>query len=59
MESKATNLIDPQSRTQELEKTSSKITLGDVFAERKGSYLNEFTLFIAHFNTIPHLKQLK
>ena len=54
MESKATNLIDQQSRTQGLDKSTSKITLGDVFAERKGSYLNEFTLFIAHFNTIPH-----
>jgi hypothetical protein len=54
MESKATNLIDLQSKTQGLEKTSTKINLGDVFAERKGSYLNEFTLFIAHFNTIPH-----
>ena len=54
MESKVTNLIDLNSKTQELEITSSKINLGDVFAERKGSYLNELTLFIAHFNTIPH-----
>ena len=54
MESKVTNLIDFKSRTQELEITSSKINLGDVFAERKGSYLNELTLFIAHFNAIPH-----
>ena len=54
MHSKATKLIDQQSSSKELEKTSSKINLSDVFAERKGSYLNEFTLFIAHFNAIPH-----
>ncbi|MBL0200349.1 MAG: AAA family ATPase [Chitinophagaceae bacterium] len=54
MESKATNLLGKQFRTQELEKTSSRIILGNVFAERKGIYLNEFTLFIAHFNPTPN-----
>ena len=38
----------------ELDKTSSKMTISEVFAERKGSYLNEFTLFVAHFNSIPN-----
>ena len=32
---------------------TSKISLGDVYSEQ-GSYLNEFTLFLAHFNTIPN-----
>jgi hypothetical protein len=54
MESKIINLNNLQSKTAELEKTSSKINLGEVFAERKGSYLNEFTLFVAHFNAIPN-----
>lgn len=38
----------------ELEKTSAKMNLSEVFAERNSSYLNEFTLFVAHFNTIPN-----
>lgn len=32
----------------------SGISLSDIFQIRNGSYLNEFTLFLAHFNTIPH-----
>ena len=32
----------------------SKIDLSEIFAERKSSYLNEFSLFLAHFNTIPN-----
>ena len=28
--------------------------LTEVFAKRQGSYLNEFTLYLAHFNTIPN-----
>ncbi|MBK7042038.1 MAG: hypothetical protein IPH46_16625 [Bacteroidetes bacterium] len=38
----------------ELAQTSVKMPISEVFAERKGSYLNEFTLFIAHFNSIPN-----
>ena len=30
------------------------MNIGEVFAERKGSYLNEFTEFLAHFNSIPN-----
>jgi len=41
-------------RPFELAKTSAKMTISEVFAERKGSYLNEFTLFVAHFNSIPN-----
>lgn len=54
MELNDTNQRQPQSRAQELEKNFSKINPGDLFDERKGSYLNEFTLFIAYFNAIPH-----
>jgi len=54
MESKVISLNSMQAKTVELEKTSSKMTLSEVFAERKGSYLNEFTLFLAHFNSIPN-----
>jgi hypothetical protein len=54
MEAKANNLSSLQAKTIELEKTSSKVNLGEVFSERKGSYLNEFSLFLAHFNTIPN-----
>jgi len=49
------NLTDLQAKVAELEKTTSKMNLGDVFAERNLSYLNEFNLFIAHFNSIPIL----
>lgn len=43
-----------QTKPFELENTSDKMNLSEVFAERKNAYLNEFTLFIAHFNTIPN-----
>ena len=32
---------------------ASKVSLGEVIS-REGSYLNEFTLYLAHFNTIPN-----
>lgn len=50
------NLILNQTsdRFVDLEKTSSKMPISEVFTDRKGSYLNEFTLFIAHFNSIPN-----
>lgn len=41
-------------RPFELSKTSAKIRLSDVFAERNNSYLNGLTLFVAHFNSIPN-----
>jgi hypothetical protein len=54
MESNVIALNNLQAKTIELEKTSSKMTLSEVFAERKDSYLNEFTLFLAHFDAIPN-----
>jgi hypothetical protein len=54
MGSKAINLNHLQAKTAELEKTTSKMNLEGVFAERTHSYLNEFTLFVAHFNSIPN-----
>ncbi len=41
----------------QLENTSAKMNLSEVFSERKGSYLNEFTMFVAHFNAIPNCIQ--
>ena len=38
----------------DLAKTSVQMNLSEVFAERGNLYLNEFTLFIAHFNSIPN-----
>ena len=55
MESQNINLTTFQTNSVELEKTSSKMQLGEVFAQRSEQYLNEFTLFIAHFNAIPNL----
>lgn len=54
MESKTIDLNQLQSRTVELEQLFSKMNLGEVFTEKKGSYLNEFTLFLALFNSIPN-----
>lgn len=50
-------IINPDSfskQTFELDKTCGRMTLSEVFAARRDSYLNEFTLFIAHFNAIPN-----
>jgi hypothetical protein len=38
----------------QLESTTSKMALSSVFTDRKCSYLNDFTLFIAYFNNIPN-----
>ena len=54
MESLNISPITFKTNNNELEKTSSKINLGEVFSERSGSYLNEMRLFIAHFNAIPN-----
>lgn len=54
MLSKPVNFKNFKLEAFELEKTSSKMSLSDVFADRKNSYLNEFTLFLAHFNAIPN-----
>jgi len=43
-----------QSKTVELDKTTSNMNLAAVFAERKICYLNEFNLFLAYFNSIPN-----
>jgi hypothetical protein len=51
---KSINIEVQAIRIPELEKTSSKISLGEVFADR-GGYINELNLFLAHFNSIPNL----
>ena len=54
MQANNITLSQPQGRSFELATTSAKMTISEVFAERKGSYLNEFTLFVAHYNAIPN-----
>lgn len=39
----------------ELEHTSLKMPISDVFMERTGTYLHEYPLFVAHFNVIPNV----
>lgn len=54
------NLNSLQARTSGFEETSSRMALSEVFTDRKTSYMNEFTLFVAHFNTIPNfINELK
>jgi hypothetical protein len=38
----------------ELAETTTKMAITDVFAERCNPYLNEFSLFVVHFNSIPN-----
>lgn len=55
MKPKAVNFRELQSNTFELEKTSAKMNLSEVFTGRSyDTYLNVFTLFTAHFNAIPN-----
>jgi ATPase family associated with various cellular activities (AAA) len=54
MEPKVYKLQELQNESSQLEKTTTKIAIGEVFAERENSYLNKFALFLAHFNTIPN-----
>ena len=55
MESKEINLIDLQPKNIELEKTTSKANLTQVFAERRNTYINELMLFVVYFKYIPNL----
>jgi len=48
------SLENQENKVFPLEKMPSEMNLLDIFAERKGSYLNEFTLFVAHFHVIPN-----
>ena len=48
------NFKDLQTTKLEMGKTAANMNLSEIFAERNASYLNEFTLFIAYFNTIPN-----
>ena len=55
METKVINFSNLQTNLFELEKTTSRMNLSEVFADRgDDTYLNEFTLYIALFNTIPN-----
>ena len=43
--------------TTSIEKNTDKLSIGDVFNDRTGAYLNELTLFLARFNVIPNFIQ--
>ena len=49
-----TNATGIQTKNFELKETTAKMEISALFADRKGQYLNEFTLFLAHFNTVPN-----
>lgn len=55
MESKEMNINCLEKKSFGLEKTSSRIELGNVFSDRSCEYLNELHLFMAHFNSIPNI----
>lgn len=57
MQTNNLTLIAKPNSPFDLDKTSAKMAISEVFSERKYSYLNEFTLFIAHFNSIPNYIQ--
>lgn len=54
MESKTISINSLQNELFELDKTAVRMNLSEVFADKDGSCLNEFTLFFTHFNTIPN-----
>jgi len=39
----------------DLSTTTNRMSLSDIFTDRKSTYFNEFKLFIAHFNWIPNV----
>lgn len=47
------NFNNIQTRSFELDKTTSKMSISDVFTGYNSS-INEYNLFLAHFNTIPN-----
>ena len=51
---KITDIHHFQTHSFDLEKTTHKIKLSDVFYENRPKDINEINLFIAHFNTIPN-----
>ena len=54
METKMINYSALQTTSFELGTNPSRINLSELFVERDASYLNEFTLFVAYFNSIPN-----
>ena len=54
MKSKYIQLSNFQTSSFSMEQISSKMNLSDVFVNRSDSYINEFSLFMAHFNAIPN-----
>ena len=57
MITKTINRTYLQTQAIGVEETTTKMNLGEVFTERRRSYLNEYNLFVAHFNSIPNFIQ--
>lgn len=55
METKSINHNSQNMNSFGLEHNANKMNLSEVFGETYRSYLNEYTLFMAHFNAIPNL----
>lgn len=54
MKSSTLNLYELHANLAISNSNPLKTDLSNVFAERRGSFLNEFTLFVAQFNSIPN-----
>ncbi len=54
MVSKTISLNHLPTKVFDLKNTASNMNISDVFNERKRSYIDEFQLYIAYFNTIPN-----
>ncbi|HET7116707.1 MAG TPA: AAA family ATPase [Hanamia sp.] len=55
MELKTMNLKQLYAKAAGIRKTSTRVNLGLLFSEKIGWYLNEYSLFLAHFNSIPNI----
>jgi hypothetical protein len=53
MESKTIDHNNLQSKSLELDNTYAKMNMAGVYSPHHITYLNEFSLFMAHFHTIP------
>lgn len=54
MDSQLIKMLDFGKRTLNLDEKTMNLIVAQVFAERKGSYLNEFNLYLAYYHTIPN-----
>jgi len=55
MDSSISGFSEQQVVVQGFKQELSRIALAHVYAERRGYYVNDFTVYIAHFNAIPNV----